>query len=257
MTAEGAREQEGSITPKSPGSREEGRVIKDEAPAVCSVCFCCVSHFWTLTQTRMRTRLTHSRLACVYGGVLYQLSSHYIIIMIQSISINTGSVAGSPGSKLDIRQTRVIAALDAHRTSTLTLISLAHLLIVSLIDLSPSGTLLLQHSPAIALMRCLCCRCVYVCLHWCVCLRKKDVSDPCGPVYLHPCVGVEGGQRQGCLYPSPFPRLLSHRHSGHRRMKRLWIFSPPPYTHQSRKIRQKMSTAWPIQSSFKPNTGGI
>lgn len=91
----------------------------------------------------------------------------------------------------------------------------------------------------------------------CVCLRKKDVSDPCGPVYLHACVGVEGGQKQGCLYPSPFPWLLCHRHSGHRRMKRLWIFSPPPYTHQSRKIRQKMSTAWPIQSSFKPNTGSI
>lgn len=91
----------------------------------------------------------------------------------------------------------------------------------------------------------------------CVCLRKKDVSDPCGPVYLHPCVGVQGGQRQGCLYPSPFPRLLSHRHSGHRRMKRLWIFPPPPYTRQRRKIRHAMNTAWPIQSSFKPNTGGI
>ncbi len=105
--------------------------------------------------------------------------------------------------------------------------------------------------------------CVCVCVSTsvsacaCVCLRKKDVSDPCGPVYLHPYVGVEGGQRQGCLYPSPFPRLLSHRHSGHKRMKRLWIFSPPPYTCQSRKIRQKMSTAWPIQSSFKPNIGGI
>lgn len=39
---------------------------------------------------------------------------------------------------------------------------------------------------------CVCqCECVFVCVH--VCLRKKDVSDPCGPVYLHPCVGVEGG----------------------------------------------------------------
>lgn len=88
-----------------------------------------------------------------------------------------------------------------------------------------------------------------VCAYVCVCLRKKDVSDPCGPVYLYACVGVEGGQKQGCLYPSPFPWLLCHRHSGHRRMKRLWIFSPPPYTHQSRKIRQKMS---PFKAALSP-----
>ena len=120
----------------------------------------------------------------------------------------------------------------AHRT----LISPPRLLIVSLIDLSPSGTLLLQHSPRIALMRCLCHLCASrcVCRDVRVCLRKKDVSDPCGPVYLHPCVGVEGGQRQGCLYPSPFPRLLSHRRSGHRRMKRLWIFffSSTPHSRE-------------------------
>lgn len=144
--------------------------------------------------------------------------------MIQPRSIKTW-----PDPWVKIRQTsntchnRIRCTQDKRTT----LISFPCLLIVSLIDLSPSGTLLLQHSPTIALMRCLCCYvCVgmSVCARICVRLRKKDVSDPCGPVYLHPCVGVEGGQRQGCLYPSPFPRLLSHRHSGHRRMKRLWIF---------------------------------
>lgn len=181
--------------------------------------------------------------------------------MIQPISINSGSLAGSLGHNQTfvkhICRTEIRCTKDEHTDS--------HFLSPSL-DSIPNRPLSQWHT-AVAIFTHYCfnemsvplCVCVgmSVCACVCVCLRKNDVSDPCGPVYLHPCVGVEGGQRQGCLYPSPFPRLLSHRHSGHRRMKRLWICSPPLYTHQSRKIRQKMSTAWPIQSSVKPNTGVI
>lgn len=92
-----------------------------------------------------------------------------------------------------------------------------------------------------------------VCVYMWMCLRKKHVSDPCGPVYLHPCVEVVGGQRQGCLYSSPFPRLLYCKRSGHRRMKRLWIFLPPillTLTRAGRLVRRWVF----IQSSFKPKT---
>lgn len=178
--------------------------------------------------------------------------------MIQPISINTGSLPGSLGSKLDICHTHTvyhtrIRCTQGQHTDF-------HFIPLSL-DSIPNRPLSQWHT-AVATFTYYCFNemsqslCVSVCI--CVCLRKKDVSDPCGPVYLHPCVRVQGGQRQGCLYPSPFPRLLSHRHSGHRRMKRLWIFfSPPPCTHHSRKIRHAMNIAWPIQSSFKPYTGGV
>lgn len=148
--------------------------------------------------------------------------------MIPSISINTGSLARSLGTNLDIchahvvYHTRIRCTQGQHTDFRFIPLSL---------DSIPNR-LFSQWHTAVATFTCYCfnemskslsvCVGMRVCMRRvCVCLRKKDVSDLCGPVYLHPCVRVQGGQRQGCLYPSPFPRLLSHRHSGHRRMKRL------------------------------------
>lgn len=123
------------------------------------------------------------------------LSSLYVIIMIQPISINTGSLARSQGQNQTyvkhICHTRIRCTQDEHTNSHF----LPRLLIVSLIDLSPSGTLLLQHSPTIALMRCLC-RCAYVCRYECVCMR---LSVP------------EKERRQRSLWPCLSPPLCRSR----------------------------------------------
>lgn len=141
----------------------------------------------------------------------------------------------------------------AERTSAPTLISFPSHSIVSLIYPSAVCTPLFQRSPTIALIRGVCV------VEWAVHVPEKERCQRS----LRPCSsppfggGAEGGQRQRCRYPAPFPRLPSHRHSGHRRMKRLWIsllFILLPYTHQNKKIRQKMCASRPIRSSFKQSS---
>lgn len=46
---------------------------------------------------------------------------------------------------------------------------------------------------------------VRVCVCVFVCLRKRDVSEPRGPVYLHTCVGAEAGRGRAARI-----RLHSH-----------------------------------------------